>query len=140
MEKGELGIAERPAIAFVFEGLIAELSHQRREQVALKAHKWDIALDQWVFDFKVRLYIQTLIDRFEVPIEVLTWRPIGFAEALYERLWYYDVNVRSVKSTTYQIASQDIATDPYFRMVYDADPAHRFGYGFKCREFNLGQY
>lgn len=140
MERGKLGITDRPAIAFVFEGLIATLENCRREQIALKAHKWDIALDLWVFDLQVRSYIQTLIERYEVPVEVLTWRPIGFAEALHDRLWYYKVQVRSVRSTTYQIASQELATDSLVRMVYDADPAHRFGYGFKAREFNVGQF
>lgn len=139
MERGELGISARPGLVFVFEGLIAHLEHQRIEKAALRTHKWDIALDQWVFALDVRSYMQRMLSHYDTPIDVLTWRPIGFAEALYERLWYYDLPVRSTHSTTYAMASPQMATDPAITVVYDADPDHRFGYGFKARQFNVGQ-
>lgn len=139
MERGELSSAAGPGVVFVFEELIAHLEHPRVERAALRAHKWDIAVDQWVFDIEVRAYIQSAMQRFGVVIEVLTWHSIGFAEALHDRLWHYDMAVHSTKSTTYQMASQEIAVNPAYSLVYDADPDHRFGYGFKCREFNLGQ-
>jgi hypothetical protein len=30
--------------------------------------------------------------------------------------------------------------DPEVTTVYDADPHHRFGYGYKAREFNIGRF
>jgi hypothetical protein len=139
MERGELGISAKPGLVFVFEDLIAHCGHPRVEKGALRAHQWGVAVDQWVFDVQVRSYIQRMIDHYGVPIDVLTWRPIGFAEALHDRLWHYDMQVRSTRSVEYSMVSPQMATDPAITTVYDADPEHRFGYGFKAREFNLGQ-
>jgi len=139
MERGELGISAKPGIVFVFEGLIGHLQHERIEKMALRANRWEYALDQWTFDLEVRSYIQRMIKQFGTPIDVLTWHPIGFAEALHDRLWYYDVQVSDTRSTLYEIASPEMATDPAISVVFDAEPSHRFGYGFKCREFNAGQ-
>jgi hypothetical protein len=139
VEHGELGVRERPSTIFVFEGLIAQLEHKRRERTALRLHQWELALDQWVFDLQVRSHMQMLMERYGIPLQVLTWRPIGFADALHDRLWYYNIPVSFTKSSIYQMSSQEIATDPGITHVYDADPAHRFGYGFKVREFHAGQ-
>lgn len=139
MERGELGVSNSPATVFVFEGLLADLLHPRMEQTALRMRRWSYALDQWAFDLDVLTYVENLISRHNVPVDVLTWRPIEFAELLYDRLWYYDTHVRSVKASTYPRASQQIATNDNFTLVYDPDPSHRWGYGFKAREFNIGQ-
>jgi hypothetical protein len=139
MERGELGISAKPGIVFVFEGLIATLQRGVVEKAALRAHKWNVALDQWTFDLEVRSYIQRMTDHYSIPVDVITWHPIGFAEALYDRLWYYDMHVHEVRSAEYSMASPQMALDPMVTAVYDADPNHRFGYGFKAREFNVGQ-
>jgi hypothetical protein len=81
-----------------------------------------------------------LMARFAARIEVITWRPPGFAQAVYDRLWALDIPVSEVHSPlSYQSISQRIATDPQVTAVYDADPRHRFGYGFKARDFVAGQ-
>ena len=67
-------------------------------------------------------------------VEVLTWHPAGFAEVVHDRLWTLGVQVRETRASSYGYESQKIATDPTVSVVYDADPAHRMGYGFKARE------
>lgn len=140
MERGQLGIENRPCTVYVFEELIAHLEHPRTEKAALRLHKWETALDAWTFSVRVCDHMTALMGRHGTPIDVLTWRPIGFANALHDRLWYLDVPVRETKSATYPSASQHFATDPEVTLVYDADPAHRWGYGYKGREFSIGRF
>ena len=71
----------------------------------------------------------------DVPVDVVTWRPHGFSEALRDLLWEHNVPVRDVKSGSYANLSPWVATDPYTSTVYDPDPDHRYGYGFKARDF-----
>jgi hypothetical protein len=137
MERGRLGVDERPSTVFVFEGLIGKLTRPITERTSLRLHQWGVALDQWQIDYRVCDYMKALASRHQVPIEVLTWHPEGFATVLHDRLWALDVPVRETKASVYEYASQWIATDPNVNTVYDVD--HRFGYGFKAREFDIGR-
>jgi len=140
MERGQLGVDDRPATVFIFENLVAVCARERVERAQLRLHRWTQALDLWDFDLAVCDYIYRLIDRFNLPVDVITWRPPGFAAVLHDRLWEMDVSVRDTRSGEYRLLSQRIATDPTISTVYDADPTHRFGYGYKAREFSIGRY
>lgn len=144
MERGELAVGgSRPTTVFVFEGLIAHFSRSRLarlERTALRLHKWEIALDFWAFDQQVCDYMHRLIYAFELPVEVITWHPFGFDDVLHDRLWAMDVPVQSTTSGEYSSLSPRLAVNQEIGLVYDADPSHRFGYGFKCREFSVGRY
>jgi hypothetical protein len=131
MERGQLGIEDQSVTAFVFEGLIAHPPSGRFRR------KNDVT--QWTFDIQVCDYIHDLITRRGVAVEVITWRTSGFAEAVHDQLWLMDVPVRQTRSGSYALLSHRIATDPTVSLVYDADPHHRFGYGFKAREFSIGR-
>lgn len=138
MERGQLGIENRQATVFVFDGLVAKIQRPRTERMALRLHQWETALSAWEFDLQVCDYMNALMSRYSVPIDVITWRPKGFADALLDRLWDLDVTVRRVRTGTYQALSQHIAIDNEVSVVFDADPAHRSGYGWKCREWMTG--
>jgi len=140
MERGQLGVDDRPATVFVFDGLIAVCEQPRLERWHLRLRHWDQALQAWTFDYRVCDYIYNLIGRYNLPIDVVTWRPSGFAAALHDRLWEMDVPVRETKSAVYRSLSQRIATDPMVSIVYDADESHRYAYGYKRREFSIGRY
>jgi len=139
MERGQLGIENRAVTVFVFEGLVGNLQRPRAEKMALRLHQWETALGAWAFDLTVCDYICALINR-GVPVDVITWHPKGFADSLIDRLWDLDVPIRGVRIGTYQGLSQHIAIDQEVTAVFDADPAHRNGYGWKCREFNKGAW
>lgn len=134
MERGKLGIDSRTTTVFVFDGLIAHLQRPRIERLALAAHQWDRAVNTWVFDVKVCDRMRELIDRYQQAVEVLTWRPKPFADVVSDRLLTLRIFVRSVETDTYTAASPRIATDRSVNAVYDIDPFHRHGYGWKCRE------
>lgn len=141
MERGQLGKVEAsPAVVFVFEGLIGKLAQRRLEKVSLRMRRWESALDCWGFDYQVCDYINACITRFNTPIEVITSRAPGFAELVHDRLWDMECPVDRTRSGSYRIMSQRFATDPKVGIVYDPDPKHRYGYGYKAREFNLGQF
>lgn len=133
MELGELGVNETPAIVLVFEGVLAHCTHPILERAALRVRGWTAAVDQWEFDYKVCDMANQLMSRGAM-VEVLTWHPAGFAEVVHDRLWTLGVQVRETRASSYGYESQKIATDPTVSVVYDADPAHRMGYGFKARE------
>lgn len=125
---------------FVFEDLIAHLDHPRMERLALKGRRFEAAIAQWSFDVRALDHVSRLINHYQQPVEVITWHPHEFGVLIHERLWDMDVQVRDVRSGDYIALSPWIATDPTISCVYDADPAHRFGYGFKAREFVAGQF
>jgi hypothetical protein len=140
MERGQLGIENRPATVFVFDNLIAKLDHPQAEKFALRLHRWDLAVDAWTFQIPVCNYIEALIWRFKTPVEVITWRPQGFARALSDRLWERGLSVREVQSGDYVYFSPRFATDAEVTCVFDPDPAHLWGYGFKARPFDIGRF
>jgi len=139
MERGKLGIENRPVTIFVFDGLVGLLQRPRTEKLALKLHQWETALGEWSLDIVVADYICALLGR-NVPVDIITWRPRGFAHALLDFLWDNNIPVRQVRTGTYAALSQHIAIDPEVTAVFDPDPFHRSGYGWKCREFNKGQW
>lgn len=139
MERGQLGIENRSVTVFVFEDLIGELQRPRAEKLALRLHQWETALAAWALNLIVCDYICSLNNK-GVPVDVITWRPKGFADALFDELWAHNIPVREMRRGTYQGLSQHIAIDSEVTAVFDADPAHRNGYGWKCREFNKGQW
>jgi hypothetical protein len=140
MERGQLGIAYQPTTVFIFDGLIATCGHPRVEKLAVTAARWERALACWDWNMRVLDHMHDMLSRFEAHIEVITWRPTAFAQLVHDRLWEMDVPVSETTSAlSYQSASQRIATDQRITAVYDGDPTHRHGYGFKAREFTAGQ-
>jgi hypothetical protein len=106
----------------------------------IKLAYWQRALGCWEWDAQVLDHMHDMLSRFGARIEVITYRPTGFAQAVHDRLWELDVPVSDTSSVlSYQQASQRMATDPRIHTVYDGDRAHRYGYGFKAREFVAGQ-
>ena len=138
MERGQLGIESRASTVFVFEDLIAHLDHPTAERFALRFRRWDMAVDAWTFDIGVCNHIEMLTDRYDIPVEVITSHAAGFAEVLADRMADRGLHVQEVKSGPYEYFSPRYAVDPMITTVYDPDPRHRRGYGFKCREFFLG--
>jgi hypothetical protein len=139
VERGEIGYASAPSTLFVFDGLIARCMRPRMEEAMIGLRRWEAALDQWVFAIDVVDHIAAMINRYEVPIDVVTWHPEPFAELVHERLWSMGAHVRETTSQSFRFMSSHVATDPSVNLVYDPDPAHRMSYGFKARAFQLGQ-
>jgi hypothetical protein len=130
MERGQLGFEEQLSTVFVFEGLIAQPPSRKFRYKRLET---------WSLNVQVLDYMADLINRHGVPVDVVTWQPPSFAEAVHDSLWDMGVFVRETKSGTYGYLSQHIATDTMVSLVYDPDPHHRFGYGYKAREFSIGR-
>jgi hypothetical protein len=140
MERGELGVSDELTTVFVFDTLLAHCRYHRRETALLRMGSWQKALACWEWDAQVLDHMHDMLARFAARIEVITYRPTGFAQAVHDRLWELEVPVADTISVlSYQSASQRMATDPRIQTVYDGDRAHRFGYGFKAREFVAGQ-
>lgn len=136
MEHGKLASESRSTTVFIFEDLIAYCRKPHTERSALALGRWNLAVGCWDFDYKVLDYIAQFIFRYDMPVVVVTWRPTGFAALVHDRLWELKCPVSETLSSTYARLSPLYATDPDIITVYDADPEHRFGYGFKCREFS----
>lgn len=136
---GNLGIERRSVTIFVFEELIAHLERPSFEKWALKGHKWAVALDCWEFDTDVCNWMYELMHRHNAVLDVMTWHPQGFADLVHERLWDIDIPVLSAKSAVFESVSPRLAIDDEVICVFDADPDHRFSYGFKSRELQLGR-
>ena len=136
MERGRLDVDERQAYVFVFEGLLSHLEHPLLERLALRSGQSAAALRAWSPDFRVWDYISNLARR-SVPVEVITWHSVEFADLVADQLAYNNIPVRSVRSEVYERVSATYAVDPYVVAVFDPDPHHRWGYGFKAREFSL---
>lgn len=134
MERGNLGIRANQYVIFVFDGLVATLKNRRLEQGMLALGYTQRALDLWVFDVAVCEYMAQLIQR-GTPVHVYTWHSMYFADLLKDKLWDMDVPVEEVRASEYRFASHRLAVDPNVLYVYDPDPAHRFGYGFRARSF-----
>jgi hypothetical protein len=135
MERGKVAPFGRQVVYFVFDGLIATCQHQRQERTFLRLHQWSLAMDLWELEPKVCDWIFTVVG-YGYPVDVITWHPQGFADLISEKLWANDVPINEVHATEYRLISHRFATDNEVRCVYDPDPAHRFGYGFKAREFS----
>jgi hypothetical protein len=139
MERGSIDPAkEFPATVFVFDGLIAQLRHPRFFWAAKRMGRWERSLEAWAFDQMVLASMERLIDAYHVPLRVLTWQPVPFAQVLHARLYDIGVPVRSTESGTYESFSPRLAVDTDVATVYDPD--NRFGYGFKAREFSLERF
>lgn len=136
MERGELAADERRAAIFVFDGLLANCEHPRYERRALKQRDWEKALDAWVWNYRAVDFAYNLMSRYDTPVEVITWHAHGFARTLSDRLYDMGLPVRDVTGGDYERLSQTIAIDNNINTVFDPDPAHRWGYGWKVREFN----
>ena len=134
MERGQLGIENRQVTIFVFEGLVGHLRRPRVEQLNLKLGRWQAAVEAWDLDLAVCDHMASLV-AMNVPVDVITWRPSGFAHNLLNHLWDHEVPVRDVRIGSYRALSQHIATDREVTIVYDPDPAHRSGYGWKARQW-----
>lgn len=139
MERGQLASDRQPATLFVFEGLLAKLTSPRIEKQLLRLRRFEAALDCWEFDYRVCDYVESCMSRYLRPVEIITWRPHGFARVLADRLWTMDIPVRDViAGGDYRHLSQQIAVDDEVMIVYD--PEHTSGYGWKAREFDIGRY
>ena len=136
MERGDLAIDSRAATVFVFDGLIANCFRPKAVKWALRRRHYEEAMEYWAFDHRVCNYMHALMSRYGVPVEVITWQPHGFSKVLADRLWGMDLPVREVTAGEYKNMSQTLAIDPSVTTVYDPDPTHRFGYGYKVREVN----
>lgn len=136
MERGQLGIDNHQSTVFVFDGLIGNLLRPRTHRALINMRQWEYALDLWEFDIKVCDYISALMSRYGLSVDVLTWQPQGFANALQDKLWKMRVPVQEVRSSTYRIESPHAATDDSISVVFDGDLTHRMGYGYKAREFD----
>ena len=136
MERGELALDGRLATVFVFDGLIANCFRPKAAKWALRRRHWENALEFWAFDQRVCSYMHALMARYNVPVEVITWQPHGFARVLSDRLWDMELPVRDVTAGEYKNMSQNLAIDQGVSIVYDPDPHHRFAYGYKVREVN----
>jgi hypothetical protein len=136
MERGQLGIENRTATVFVFEGLVAHLRSPQIEKWLVRAHKWESAFECWELDLQVCEYMSALTWRYNTPVQILTWRHPAFVPLIEDRLGALNVPLDQVSFNYYHVASAHIATDPTINTVYD--PEHPHGsYGYKAREFHL---
>jgi hypothetical protein len=138
MERGQLGIETTPSVVFVFDGLIATLLRPRMHRALINMRQWETALDLWEYNTQVCDYMHLIVANYQMHVDVITWQPKGFADAALDKLWRMDIPVREVRSSSYTFESPHIAVDTSVQSVFDANPEHRHGYGFKGREWDPG--
>lgn len=135
MDHGDIGVTPQDVVVFVFDGLVATLKSKRAEHILLMAAQWRRALDLWAFQVQVCDWMHRLMSQ-GLGVEVITWHSPEFALVLHDRLWSMDLPVQETSATEYRFASPSLATERSVLYVYDPDPAHRHGYGFKGRAFS----
>lgn len=133
MERGQFAVETLPCWLFVFDGLIAHCDRPKAERLAVRARRWTTAFSMWAVNYKVCDYMNLVMSR-GMQVEVLTWHEPEFAELVHDRLWSMGVRVRETRSSDYAWESPHIAVDSLVQVVFDPDPSHRFGYGWKARE------
>jgi len=136
MIRGKLGIEAVQYSALVFDGLLGTCTAPRREARAVRSRRWEDALGYWELRQDVADVVNMWASRHNVLVSIITWHPPGFDDALAGWLEDRHVYVRGVESwESYTVCSMTLATDPAVQEVFDPDPAHRHGYGFKGRSF-----
>lgn len=133
VRNGDLSNGYAPRFVFVWENLVAQCENTSVEAVAVRLHRWKYAVGLWTVNTHIRKCLWDIAFRQDYRLDLLTFRPEGFAEALRGKLDYEGLPFSNVLCSTPAIFARKLAFLPDVRAVFDADTSHRFFYGGRGR-------
>ena len=136
MEHGDISNGATGRIVMVFEGLIGILDSKpavAKEAAYRKARRWKASVGCYTINEHIARVMSDTFWRYDYNIDVVTWMPENFAEALAVRLDEVNLPVGKVWSDNPTNLARDLAYQPSVALVCDPDPAHQFYFGGKGR-------
>jgi hypothetical protein len=137
VEKGDISSAVPGRFLFTFEGLIGVYPHvwsATEEKAALRLHQWRRAVSCWDIHEMMLAHIYDITWRSGYRLDVVTFRPDGFAEALERRFDREGIPVNGfVSYKSPDVLAQRLARMPDVMSVFFADPSFEFKFGGKGR-------
>lgn len=136
MIKGDISNEVQPRFLFVWDDLVGYLpsaAAKARETTARRAHLWRTAVNCWEVRAEIEKHLLDLAWRHHMPVDLVTYRPRGFAEALRDRLDQENLPFGHVYSYTAQVLAQKLVYMPYIYRVFHGDDKNIFKYGAQGR-------
>lgn len=124
-----------PRILMVFEGLIGDLpkENELKLKLMLKAHRWQSAVQCYELNEMTVNIINDIVWRKHYNVDVVTWQPPKFADALADYLDEQGVFAGRVTSDNSIRLARSLPHRPDVAYVCDPDPNHSLRYGAKGR-------
>lgn len=135
MQGGDISNEPAPRLMLEFEGLLG-IHPPRRLKYAIdrKFGRWRAAANAWRLNDQVVKVIRDRAWRMHLDIDVITFQPPEFADALADRLETENIPVRRVYSYTLREITRDLINMPHVQAIYSADPSRaRLAYGHRGR-------
>ena len=89
MQAGDISNDVAPRFVFVFEGLLASLPTPiavAQEKTYARLHRWKKAAALWKIDGTVQSHMWDLVWRYDFGLDVITYKPADYAEAIEDML------------------------------------------------------
>lgn len=136
MQGNDLGNTTVARDMLVFEGLlgvIPDAKVAKQEQKFRAKKRWDAAVGCFETNELLARKIWDMVWRYSLEIDLITYHPQGFADALAERMDRESLPIRRVYAEEPSLLARRLTTMPNVRTIYDPFPDHQFLYGAKGR-------
>lgn len=131
MEHGDLSNAVPPRFLFVFEGLIASVPTEQKpvELGLVQFRRWKRAARLWRIDEYALSVVWDHAWRHAASVDMVTFLPGPYAEAIAERLDSESVPYGNLIVTTPDILARRIVYMPDVQRIFYAQPERPFLFG-----------
>lgn len=136
MQKGDIDNVVVPRDMLVFEGLLGIIPDPKVAKIEAKLRskkRWVDALACYETNELLARKIWQMVWDYGLEIDLVTYHPRGFADALAERMDRESLPIRRVYAEEPNLLARRLVTMPYVRTIYDPFPDHQFLYGGKGR-------
>jgi len=131
VQRGDLSDRLPPRWLFVFENVIGAVPADRALQwkLAMRAHQWRIAANQYEVEPHVSKVIWDLVWRRDFRFDIVTFLGDGMAGALEKRLSRESLPFSNLWSVSEDTLAQRLAYMPDVLYVVHGDPTRHLSYG-----------
>lgn len=142
MQKGDLSNAVPPKFIFLFEGLIGVYPHvwsPTQEKAYIRTHQWKKAVYSWDISDMMLAHIYDITWRHGARLDIVTFRPQGFVEALENRFAREGIPVNGfVHFDSADALARRLPRMPDVISVFFGDPSMEFKFGGRGRMVRNG--
>lgn len=131
MQGGDISNETAPRIIIVLDDLLLRVPRSKRriEKAWVRVGQWERAAKLHVLDEEVRMYMWDLIWRSGLSVDLATFQPAPYAEALRGRLDEYGLSFGHLMVTSPGEMARQMAFLPHVKFVYYAVPERNFMFG-----------
>lgn len=129
---GDISNEVQGRFLFVWDNLVAYIPNKAlvaKEKASVRTHLWNSAVNCWEVNDMIERHLLDLAWRHHMPVDIVTHRPRGFAEALRDRLDKDDLPFGHVYSYSADQLAQRLPRMPFILRVFHGDANHSFKYG-----------